>query len=432
MNMKPKDWRAHAVARRRGAVYIAVLGVTMVAAICAFLGMRIARQQLEVTQQHKDCERAKILAHSATERAVAIMNKQSSGSGNWRHDFTSGVETSPIYFGGGKMSFKLIDEDGDLADGSSDPAWIEGIGRVGDAVWVARARAKIDAGIPLELLRTVVHCSRTLRLDDGGLVTASGGPVSTDDQLINDGRIEGNAEAVRLSGSGSITGTATVPAERKGMPWESTFSDYVSKATQLPYNGDIDTVVITPNVNEYGGSLNPDGVYYLQTGENDLQIKHSRIHGTLLIETGPDSKVVIQDECLIHPYRKDFPSLIVKAGAVELKLKSNGGSRMLRESNSHNFNPVGAPYQGEADSDRRDKYPNEIQGLVHLIADVTVEERIWVRGCIVVEGEMDVRRNCQFIHDPDLMLNPPLGYTDDPDSTDMIIEARTWSRRPAP
>lgn len=90
-------------------MYIAVLGVTMIAAICAFLGMHTARQQLEVTQQHKDCERAKVLARSATERAVALMNNYFGGTGNWRNDLTSGVENSSFSFGGGEMSFKLFD-----------------------------------------------------------------------------------------------------------------------------------------------------------------------------------------------------------------------------------------------------------------------------------------------------------------------------------
>ncbi|MGM0489747.1 MAG: hypothetical protein ACQESR_23685 [Planctomycetota bacterium] len=433
LNARPNDRTCHAALRRRGSVYVAVLGVTMIAAMCALLGMRIARQQLKATGQHKDHERAKILAHSAAEQAVAIMNNHSWDVGDWRANFTSGVETPPITFGGGEMSFKLIDEDGELADDPSDPVWIHGIGRVGDAVYVARARARIDAGLPLEFLRAAVHCGRTLSVKTGVSLAVTGAAASTDAEVINEGTIDGSVEAVSLSGSGTVTGTATVPAERKGMPWVNTFSDYVARATQLPYNGDIDTVVMAPGVNEYGGGLNADGVYYIDTGGNDIDVRNSRIHGTLLIDAGPNNEVVIEDQCLIHPYRDDFPSLIIRANNVELELKTKDGVRLLREPpNHHNFNPPGAPYQGHSDSDTVDQYPSGIRGLAHLIADVTIEERILVRGCVVVEGDLEVQKKGEFIHDPHLMLNPPRGYTDRPDSTDMIIEARSWARHPAP
>ncbi len=176
-------------------------------------------------------------------------------------------------------------------------------------------------------------------------------------------------------------------------------------------------------------------MYYINTSGNDLAIKNSRIHGTLLIDVGPGKNVYISDECFIHPYRDDFPTLIIKAATVELKVLSNGGSTLLVEgAKGHNFNPSAAPYQGQTDGDQGDSYPSEIRGLVHLIADASFPDQALTRvhGVLVVHGELNVDKDCEFIHDPNLMLNPPLGYTDDPNSTDMIIEARSWTCQPAP
>ncbi len=212
-------------------------------------------------------------------------------------------------------------------------------------------------------------------------------------------------------------------------------TDISAALTEATKNGDLDKIVLAPGVNEYGGGVNADGVYYINTGGNDLAIKNSRIHGTLLIDVGSDKSVYISDECFIHPYRDDFPTLIIKAETVELKVISNGGSDRLDEGDKgHNFNPSGAPYEGQTDGDQNDSYPSEIRGLVHVIGDVSFPDQVLTRvhGVLVVDGELNVDKPCEFIHDRSLMTNPPLGYTDDPTSTDMIIEAQSWTCQPAP
>jgi hypothetical protein len=412
---------------RRGTLYVAVLGVSMIVAICGLCGIQIARLKLKAVRGAMDSQRARILALSAVDHAASIMDHD----GNWRATYANDVETSSWSLGGDAFVWKLVDDDGDLSDDPSDPVWVYGIGRVGNAEWIQRARARVDAGLPLEFLRTALHCSRLLEVKGGDNLRAVGAPVSTDATLDNDGTIDGDAEALILTGSGAISGTVVVPAERKGVPPPTLFDDYVARATELLYSGKMEKVVLGPGVNEYGGGLNEDGIYYLNAVGDNVELKKVRIYGTLLIDVGPDKKVTIEDECFLRSYRDDFPALIIRAKTVEIKMKSEEGAKRLDESDAgHNYNPSGATYLGEIDADQADSYPSEIQGLVHVIGDVVIKEEVLVRGCMVVQGEVKVEKSCVFIHDPSLMFNPPRGYTSEPDNTGMIIEPQSWSRHP--
>ncbi len=221
---------------RRGSVYVAVLGVAMIVGIMGLCGMHLARLQLKGVRATNGRQEARILAISAVDHAVSAMNDNAT----WRTDYTNDVEVGPYSFGDNTFSWRLVDEDGDLTDDTTDPLWVYGIGRVGDAVWYVRARARIDAGLPLEFLRTAVHGRSRLTVDSSKTLVVSGAPASTDGLLQNDGLITGDAEAVALAGGGVVTGTTTVPVDPKGVPLRTIFDDYVARATQLSFSGDFD------------------------------------------------------------------------------------------------------------------------------------------------------------------------------------------------
>jgi len=312
------------------------------------------------------------------------------------------------------MSFILTDDDGDLTDDATDPLWIDGIGQVRDAVWVERARARIDGGLPLEFLRTALHCRKSLVVPGGTKVTAVGAPVSTDKDLTLNGTVTGDAEAVSTSGTGSVTGSLTVPVTEKGMPARTLFDHYVARATTLTNSGDMNRIVLGPGVNEYDGSgVNADGIYYINTGGSNLTIDGMRLYGTLVVDVGVSTLTI--SPCLMHPYREDFPVLIVK-GAVSIVINI---PQLDESAKSRNFNPTGAPYQGVSDADMTDTYPCGLFGLVHIIGDVALTDCGASKGVFVVDGQVTLAgQGSKIIHDPGLMLNPPLGYTDDPTARD--------------
>jgi hypothetical protein len=130
----------------------------------------------------------------------------------------------------------------------------------------------------------------------------------------------------------------------------------------------------------------------------------------------------------MDPYREDFPVLIVKGSVYQ----NTSGTTLNEIDEGHNYNPPGASYQGETDSDTSDTYPSGIHGLIHVIGNAEFNQTGLQRGAIVVDGQAEISAATALTHDPDLMYNPPLGYANDPNSTAMVIRSGSWSRQPAP
>ena len=351
------------VGSRRGSAYVAVLGTGLVVSIVAASALAIVGIRLRLVEHINDARRATSAAQSAVEQAVSIMNADA----NWRTNYTSGVETQTTTIDGVQMSFKLVDEDGNLADDATDSVCIYGYGRVGQTVQVAKARARIDGGLPLEVLRTVVFAKTSFEVKNGKKLTVVGGPAATDGNLnLNTGDIIGNAESASVSGSGTISGTSTLPANRKGVPARTLFDEYKNRATTLTFNGDLKELLLAASVNQYSGTAtNPDGLYYINTGGADIKMEEFRLKGTLVIDVGT-GKLKIK-EVIAKSHREDFPVLIVK-GDVEIDQNTDAFTE------KSNLNPVGVPYQGDEDNDTGDEYPNKISGLVHVIGDVKAKK----------------------------------------------------------
>jgi hypothetical protein len=184
-------------------------------------------------------------------------------------------------------------------------------------------------------------------------------------------------------------------------------SQYISKATVVPFTGTIDERILAPNYNPWGAG-NPDGVYYIDTGSNDLTIRDSRIHGTLIIDTR-GKKVTLDNSVFIHQYRADYPVLIVNG---ELRIRIHSFDYPLSEwSNFRNYNPIGAPYQGSYDWDISDEYPNEIQGLVYVVGTVKFQQPAKIVGALICQGAVDCEEPSTIVYDKNLYSNPPEGYT---------------------
>jgi hypothetical protein len=209
---------------------------------------------------------------------------------------------------------------------------------------------------PLEALNTCLHASGKVQIKGGRSLTVVGAPVSTNGILDNDELIDGDAEADSIDDMKTITGTLTAPVPNKQMPASSVISDYIARATVIPYAGAIDKKVLTAGSNPWG-PVDPNGLYFIDTGGGDLQIKNTRIHGTLIVRTDGGS-LFVEDTVLMQNYRSDYPVLIVD-GDVYIRHKS--ADLQLSESVcAMNFNPVGAPYEGATDGDMLDEYPSEI------------------------------------------------------------------------
>jgi len=403
--MANRKWR-YAIRDKRfaegGSVYIIVLSVSMMVTIiglASLFAVRVQRRSAEIT---KDCVEARLCAQSAIELGLLYVQDP-----NWRTTWPNSTWLSNQSLGSGSFSLEGIDPtDGDLANSQYNPLVLTGLGTKGIACH--KTQVMLTPVIqPLEALNTCLHAAGQLYVKSGNMLLALGAPVSTNGQLDNDGTIDGDAEAVSVSDIGTITGSLTVPAAQKPIPDSTVVSHYISKATVVPFTGTIDKQVLAPSYNPWGPT-NADGLYFIDTGGSDLTIKNTRIHGTLIIRLGT-KKLTLDDAVCMQNYRSDYPVLIVDGDA---EIKHHSCDLVLSEaSNNTNYNPPGAPYQGQSDEDMLDEYPNEVQGLIHIKKFLNLNDTARIKGAIICEGSVECASNNTIIHDPGLYACPPEGYT---------------------
>ena len=389
-------------ANRTGSTYMMVMASSMIVTVIGLGSLSAIRVQRRSAEMTKDLAEARLCAQSAIE--LGLLYVQDS---NWRDTWPNGTWISNRTLGNGSYSLEGMDpQDGDLADSELEPIVLTGTGTKG----LTRHKTQlvlVPVIKPLDALNTCLHASGLIHVKGGRRITAFGAPTSTNDNLDNEGTIAGDAEALAVIRAGIITGTLTVPAPNKNMPDSGLISDYISKATVVPFTGTIDNQVLAPSYNPWGPG-NPDGVYCIDTGNNDLTIKNSRIHGTLIVRTATKT-LKIEDAVFMENYRSDYPVLIVD-GTAEIKYKS--AERTLSETaRATNYNPPWAPYQGQYDVDLLDEYPNEIRGLLHVRGELKLMETARIRGAVICAGPVtcDGEKN-PITHDARLYASPPDGY----------------------
>src|SRR5688500_10995909 len=131
-----------APARRRGSIYAVVLAMAILVSLIGLSAVAVGRINLRTAGTGGDAMAAELLALSAVEHAIAVVNREA----NWRDRLENDVETPEVRLGGGTFAWKLVDgttdangdgvmDDGDgaLDAGGLQPARLFGIGRVGDA-----------------------------------------------------------------------------------------------------------------------------------------------------------------------------------------------------------------------------------------------------------------------------------------------------------
>ncbi len=406
--------------RRRGSIYIFVLTTAMIVLTVGLSAIAVARIRTRQSMGRDDQSEARSLANTAIEHAMSMLDFIDIKNDL---DNINGVYIAPFGFGDGTFHWRMIKEGGGGPMGGQNATIrLYGTGQAGDAAWTYSVLLSTDT--PLEVLYKALHAGGQVSVQTGKTITITGAPLSTNGDVSNSGTIDGDVEAMSISQVGTIAGSQTVPDQIKALPGNSAYSHYVSKATMLPYNGDLDTIVLTPTVNEYGGGLNFNGIYYINTNGADIEIRDSRIHGTLVIDAG-NGRVRIK-AALMQSYRANYPVLIVRG---DLELNCDSSAKLDEGQEGHNFNPVGAPYNSQGDADQNDTYPSEIHGLVHVLGDLKFTKPQIIRGVVICEGNVSVENDPEIIHNPSIAANPPEGYTD-PDG-DLTIVPGSWQREPA-
>jgi cytoskeletal protein CcmA (bactofilin family) len=389
--------------RHTGNIYLHVLVCSLLITIIGLASLAAVRLEMQTARLTRDGAEARACAVSAIELGLLYVKQDS----NWRTTRPNGVWVQDQPLGAGRVTLEGIDpKDNLLGNSVYEPLVLTGIGTKG----LARHKAQVTLVAvvkPLEGLSTCLHAGGNIQVKAGKRITVIGGSVSTNGQLDNDGTIDGNAEALSLSHSGTVTGTLTVPAPLKHMPDLAVMTDYIDRATPMTLSGTIDKAVLAPGCNSLGPT-DPNGLYCITTNGADLTIRNTRVYGTLIVRTGGKT-LTLDSAVFFENYRSDFPTLLVDGN---LLIKYTSASTTLAEAtNAVNYNPLGAPYGGVTDSDTLDTYPNELRGLVHVRGNLNLQQTARVIGTIICEGAVVCEEANTITRDAGLYTSPPKGYT---------------------
>lgn len=409
--------------RRRGGVYVAVLGVALIVSLIAMSALHLSRAETDVLTGAQQMAQAEMLSQSAVDLALARMMADAS----WRSNYQSGALEPPsewISLGAGGMKFAFVDADGNLQDDARDIVTVRGIGRLGEATQVTEVQAE-PATAACGCLGVSMHI--------GGYVIVSGATVTVDRTLstnssiaVSNGTIEGDAWAVNsITGTGTVTGTTTQNGGARGLPNEDDlWAYYLANGTKIDIasipSQTIDKVVLSAANNPYGAE-NPQGIYIIDTQGQTLRIRDSRIVATLVI-ISPTAPTEVESFINWTSPATNFPALLVHGN---LTMEWSGGSSLVESAAGVNFNPAGAPYENVADADQTDSYPGLIKGVVYCRGNLSVTSPCVVQGVLVATGMASVNAALTVAYNGAPATFPPPGFAT---SSVMRVIPRTWKR----
>lgn len=405
--------------RRRGGIYVAVLGVAMLVGVIGLAASASVRVQRRAVGMEHQIAQARENALTGAELALAAIWRDPL----WRQDAFQAAITAPFLLPSGRAEVAPIVDpvDGNVGNRPTDPIVITSAGIVGSARQVVAVDVAA-VSTPMRIASAAIVIAGDLDMSSGSRLAVFGGPLLVGDELEGQGLIDGSADVWLSSWTGRITGSLRTGIPMPPMPPADVIDLYASLGTVISVpGGTIQGRVLGPGVNPFG-STNPDGVYVLNS-TGDVTIRDARIHGTLVVRA-PGRMVTLAGSVNLAPARADYPALIVE-GNVTIDTSS---SPLLEVGVLRNLNPPGAPYMGQTDALLDDAYPSEITGLVHVRGDVAATGSLFISGGLLVDGpsgNLDLKGSIAVEWSPSMVNQPLMGYAA---SVRMVPVAGTWRR----
>jgi hypothetical protein len=418
--MRTNGQNATDLPHRRGTVYVLVLISAMIVAIIGLVGVTVVRQDLARSEISAEAARASVYAQSAVELGLTELRQNSS----WRTTLSNGGTVFTRSIGRGSASLMITDPaDADLADSATESFVLRGTGASGSARQMVEVTI-IPSLPPLPALACTLTSGNTIAFSNARVkatapIWAAGAITAASSTIVAETRSAGN-----ITGS-TYTGTRTNGAAAPSLPDRAAVvAAYASVGTSISFSslagGTLQRVAISPTRNPLG-STNAQGVYVIDSGGQDLTIRDCRIVGTLLVRNA--ATVTLAGSVLLQSTSASMPALIVD-GHVDVQLSA---SDLSEGSLLTNFNPTNAAYEGTTDLDTSDFYPSQIQGLVAIGGNLTIQSAgtLNVVGPVIVNGKAIIEGAAVLTDDADCATSPATGFTDAPTYR---FDDATWRR----
>ena len=357
--------------RRRAAMYVIIVGCTLVVATVGVSAITLTRIERIQNQTTGDFLQAQLYARSAIEIGLLQIHDDP----DWRSTMPNGAWRSNAPIGTGYYTLHGVDPaDSDLTDDDAEAVQLTGIGMEGAARFALRTLVQVTP-VPLSCLEVSMHAGDDIRVDAGFLYGDQ--IVSANDRIesANASEIYPAAESVNGFGGDVGPGQTTSPVPPRDLPGVDVFDYYEARGTwisaaSLPQENGRATIagrLLGPNHNPFG-STNPDGIYVIDCQNQDVQIRNSRIIGTLvLLDAGARSAAY--ESVNWSANAPNYPALLVR-GSFNLILTDNP---IVESDLGVNLNPAGAEFNLEADLSLDDIYPCEINGLIYVSEDLATD-----------------------------------------------------------
>jgi len=407
---------------RRGSMYVAVLGSTMVITVIGMSALMLARVERSSVVGTADLSAARFYAQSAIEMGQHKIRQDS----NWRQTYPSGVWEADRTIGSGKYTLEGIDPiDNDLGNSAAEPLLLRGTGFEGQSRYKLQVTMTAKSSA-LTCLQVAMHAGTDLTFSSAtvqsNLVTISAnGAVAASSSTIYP-----KVEAVGTITGSEYKSSITPGITARTIPDATVFNSYILNGTPILITSilsvqgtkTIEKVVLSPNWNPYGfGLKNANGIYVIDCLGGNLRIRNARIVGTLVILN--PGLLSIQQSVNWEPAIANYPSLLVR-GNVELAFTNTA---LSETSSNFNYNPSGSPYNGNEDLDTSDVYPSIIKGLIYASGTVTTKNNVTIDGVLVIGATLTAQNDLNLTYRSIFYDNPPPGFGDAPD---MVISPGTW------
>jgi hypothetical protein len=403
--------------RRRGSVYVVVLGASLVVGMTALAAMMLGRVELRDAAQTEDLRNARRAAMSGVEYALNVLNNDPA----WRTTLVCCGEQPPVRLGVGYFTWRVSDfEDDDLADDPLDHATVTVTGYGVAAVAVESVTIEPSGETGVSCLNAAVFTNSLFQLASAARLQGSGFAHTNDVAELTGGLCDLDVDAAGTANGGSYNAGKYEGVASLQAPGEHAFDWYLERGTSIPISS-IPKVfgsrtilgrLFGPQHNPFGAS-NPWGIYVIDCEGQNLSIAGSRVLGTLvLLNTGDSSGVT--DVVHMQQLAPNYPALMVQGSFRFDMAQLLTNSRTLSEG-SVNFNPPGAPYLGLTDTDSSDSYPSRIEGIVYVTGEARITDNSDFVGTlladrVVVQGSQVLT----VMHQRYALDYPPPGFSAGP------------------
>ncbi|MBM4109665.1 MAG: hypothetical protein FJ255_12800 [Phycisphaerae bacterium] len=358
----------HSIRCRPGTAYVFLLGTALIVTAAGFAAVEASMSEVANHRLRAAADEARLLAQTGLEVAMARI----AGDPSWATSLgAGGTIVSNEAVGRGTITVVVTDPvDSDPAVGDFDPFLLRSSATVGSAVRIAEVELQ-RRWTPLPATQTAVHAAGGVTFNNGTGITADRAVSSNTGASATSASIGAPVEVVTSASGSMYSGGLVEGVPAKTMP-AGVIAQYAALATTITRGslsaGNINRRLLSPAVNPYNASLNALGIYVIDLGNNDMEIKSSRIFGTLVIRNA--GIVKLKEGLVWEPAFVGLPSLLVEG---QLWIEGNTDN-LIEGMVGRNLNPASTPYKGASNSVPADTYPSRLEGLFYATGPITVKQ----------------------------------------------------------